>query len=126
MEDPTPLTRLTIQDIQLELIRRQQFNRFDGQRITQDLLAQRTLWEAVLLDRPCNFDLIKLRDLSSNHWNTDMLFILAVNESSAYQLKELGQQWLADSIDILDADATSRELGIIPSDARSLVEMWWD
>src|SRR5258706_13502985 len=105
MGEPLPLTQLTIQDIQLELIRRHQFNRFDGKRISHDLLAQRTLWEAVLLDRQGNFDLVKLRDLSNNLWNTDTLFILAVDDSSAYQLKELGQQWLADSIDILGADA---------------------
>lgn len=48
----------TVQDIQLELIRRTSFNAMDGEKIYVSLMAHRDLREAVLLDRPgvANYD----------------------------------------------------------------------
>ena len=126
MEESPRLTEANIQDIQLELIRRRQFNNFDGSRVIRDLLEHRDLWEAVLLDGQPPFNLIKLRDLSVNRWSTDTLFILAADDASANRLKELGEQWLADSVDIRGEEATGRELGIFPPGNRRIVEMWWD
>lgn len=125
-EEPLPLTAATVQEIQLELIRRTQHNNFDGKHIAEDLLAHRELWESVLLDGLSPLNLIKLRDLSGNYWNTDTLFILAVDEAGAHQLKELGEQWLADSVETYDAEATGRELGTSDPGDRRLVQMWWD
>ena len=126
IEQPVPLTNATVQDIQLELIRRTQHNAFDGKHIAGDLLERRELWESVLLDGPSPLNLIKLRDLSGNYWNTDTLFILAVDEAGAYRLKELGEQWLADSVETYGAEATGRELGTSDPGPRRLVQMWWD
>lgn len=126
MEESSRLTEANIQDIQLELIRRRQFNNFDGSRVVRDLLEHRDLWEAVLLDGQPPFNLIKLRDLSANGWSTDTLFILAADDASANRLKEFGEQWLADSVDIRGEEATGRELGIFPPGNRRIVEMWWD
>ena len=126
IEQPVPLTNATVQEIQLELIRRTQHNSFDGEQVHRDLLERRDLWEAVLLDRPDPTSLIKLRDLSGNYWNTDTLFILAVDEAGAYRLKELGEQWLADSVETYGAEATGRELGTSDPGPRRLVQMWWD
>lgn len=120
------LAEATVQEIQLELIRRRQFNNFDGQRIVHDLFENRNLWEAILLDGQPPLDLVKLRDLSANHWNADTLFILAVDDASAHRLQELGEQWLADSVDVRGEEATGRELGIFPPGSRRIVEMWWD
>ncbi len=39
-----------MQEIQLELIRRHQFNAFDGRKIAASLRQHRSLWEAVLMD----------------------------------------------------------------------------
>lgn len=46
-----PLGKATIQEIQLELIRRRRFHEFDGQRVADCLLQHRDLWEAVMMDR---------------------------------------------------------------------------
>jgi hypothetical protein len=46
------LRQATVQDIQLELIRRTTFNTFDGERVCEILKRHRNLWRAVLFDRP--------------------------------------------------------------------------
>ena len=81
------LRNATVQEIQLELIRRTSFNALDGEKVYASLLRNRGLWLACLLDRPGLPDyqtprqlltsgLIKLRDLADNFWNADHLFIL--------------------------------------------------
>jgi hypothetical protein len=80
-----PLGEATAQDIQLELIRRWQFNAFDGERVAAKLLEHRDLWESVMMDRLAlsgfgdlpAMGLIKLRDLPYNEWNVDTLYMLA-------------------------------------------------
>ena len=85
MNDSLLLREATVQEIQLELIRRTTFNAFDGERIYASLMKHRAYWQAVLLDRPglANYQkpgrllmsgLIKLRDLDDNLWNADQLF----------------------------------------------------
>ena len=51
MNEPRSLGDATVQEIQLELIRRTRFNAFDGERVTASLIRHRELWMAVLLDR---------------------------------------------------------------------------
>src|SRR5205809_6162417 len=88
------LTEASVQEIQLELIRRTQFNAFDGERVVAALERHQELWEAALMDRPCFSDadrlppagLIKLRDLSQNIWNVDTLYILCPDAGSARRL----------------------------------------
>jgi hypothetical protein len=123
MEDSSDLRKATIQDIQLELIRRHRFNNFDGRRVIADLLAYRDWWEAVLMDRMD--DLIKLRDLSDNFWNVDTLYILATNARNAWRLAELAEDWQADTVEVFEAEATERELGGGIEEQR-LVAVWWD
>src|SRR6266478_6162978 len=84
--EPLPLTEASVQEIQLELIRRRRFNQFDGPRIVASLRRHRSLWRAVLMDRlgyvsdldgtQSVSDLIKLRDLPHNDWNVDDMYIL--------------------------------------------------
>src|SRR5437868_14873092 len=52
MNDSLRLRDATVQEIQLELIRRTRFNAFDGERIYASLMKHRAYWQAVLLDRP--------------------------------------------------------------------------
>jgi hypothetical protein len=84
MSESISLRDATVQDIQLELIRRTRFNDFDGEKVCASLLRHRDLWRAALLDRPGvpNYaeptillagGLIKLRDLSDDIWNADTL-----------------------------------------------------
>ena len=124
------LTTATVQEIQLELIRRHQHNNFDGEDVAADLMAHREWWEAVLMDThglggsgPAH--LFKLRDLAGNSWNVDTLYILAVNESSARRLARFADRWLADEVCVHEAEETNRALGGGIEQQR-LVTMWWD
>jgi hypothetical protein len=66
----------TAQEMQLELIRRWQYNAFDGERVAAKLYECRDLWKAVMMDRLSisnpgrlpGMGLIKLRDLPNNEW----------------------------------------------------------
>src|SRR5580693_6616043 len=100
MNDSLLLRKATVQEIQLELIRRTRFNAFDGERIYDSLMKHRAYWQAVLLDRPglANYQkpghlltlgLIKLRDLDDNLWNADQLFILTAKREQAVQLARI-------------------------------------
>jgi hypothetical protein len=114
----------SVQDIQLELIRRSSFNSFNGPRVHRDLLARRALWKAVLIDRPrC---LIKLRDLADDCWNVDTLFVLARDENSARVLAELEEPWEADWVIVDGQQATKAALGSTVDRAERLVTFWWD
>ena len=117
------LTEATVQEIQLELIRRHQHNYFEGEKVAADLMAHREWWEAVLMDASAG--LVKLRDLADNFWNVDTLYILATNEHSARRLAELGERWLADTVAVYDEEETNWELGGGIEEQR-LVTMWWD
>ncbi|WP_439622658.1 hypothetical protein [Gemmata sp.] len=97
MEANRSLRDATVQDIQLELIRRTRFNAFDGERVFATLQRHRPLWVAVLLDRPGRSlpygsslllvdGLIKLRDLPDNRWNTDTLYLLTPTLDDAREL----------------------------------------
>jgi hypothetical protein len=132
---PSLLTEATVQEIQLELIRRTQFNAFDGERVGAALVAHRDLWEAVLMDRFClsnpgrlpSLGLIKLRDLSSNYWNVDTLYILCPDAASARQLAGIAEteDWGGMVQVHDDAEEVESALG----SARrpyAVVSVWWD
>lgn len=132
---PKLLIEATVQEIQLELIRRTQFNAFDGERVVAALQAHRDLWEAVLMDRFCFSEpgwlprsgLIKLRDLSDNLWNVDTLYILCPDAARARQLGEIAEaedwggmvQVHDDEEDVGSALGSSGRRGAI-------VSVWWD
>src|SRR3954447_10484766 len=97
MSEPLLLRDASVQDIQLELLRRTRFNALDGERVVASLLRHRGLWLAALLDRPGVPDytapgalltsgLIKLRDLADDYWNADTLFILTATPEQAREL----------------------------------------
>jgi len=132
MFDPsTLLATATVQDIHLELIRRSEHNAFHGERVLADLLAHRHDWQAVLFDtyglatdRGLPARLIKLRDMASNDYNADTLYILAVSEAAAHRLAALAASWGAEP-HLYNREETERALGT--SDANAcLVQMWWD
>ncbi len=123
----------TVQDVQLELIRRSQYNAFEGERVAKDLLSNRDLWIAVLMDRfgvpnppwlP-SAGLIKLRDLDQDFWNVDTLFILAKNATAARKLAAFRDRWAADTAVVHEQEDTERILGGWGLKGR-LVTLWWD
>lgn len=133
--EPLPLAEASVQEIQLELIRRQRFNQFDGRHVVTSLRRHRHLWRAVLMDRlgfvseegGSNWGLIKLRDLSGNRWNVDDLFILTDTLEQARQLRDIAEaeQWLADNVAILE-DERARASALGTSDPGYVISFWWD
>lgn len=138
MNESLSLRDASVQDIQLELIRRTSFNSMNGERIVASLLRHRDLWLAVLLDRPGlpNYDepiriltagLIKLRDLPQNLWNADKLFILTRTREQARSLARIAEEedWIGDEVHVYD---NQKEIGQALGTGRQygLVSVWWD
>ena len=124
--EPLPLTEASVQEIQLELIRRKQFNFFDGRKIAASLRRHRALWRAVLMDRS-GTDLIKLRDLPDNCWNVDELFIMTDTYSQAYELQRIAEdeQWQADTTQLIQSES-ARSSALGTSQPGFIVSFWWD
>ena len=131
----TPLSEAGIQEIQLELIRRRQFNAFDGQRVVDCLQQHRDLWEAVMMERLAlshpgglpTLGLMKLRDLSKDEWNVDTLYILTSNRENAERLAEIFslRQW-GGMVDIhTQWDEVDSALGGAKP-GQAIVSIWWD
>jgi hypothetical protein len=132
---PRLLTEATVQEIQLELIRRTQFKAFDGERVVAALEKHRDLWEAVLMDRFGISDPgglpragpIKLRDLSQNYWNVDTLYILCPDAARARQLGELAEtEGWGELVTVHEErDEVDGALGG-GRRAQAVVSIWWD
>ncbi len=138
MGDAIRLRDATVQDIQLELLRRTTFNSLDGVRVRDSLLKHRHLWHAVLLDRsgvPNYADpgrlltagLIKLRDLPDNLWNADTLSVLTPTRSAAEQLMAVAEaeDWGGEATVHADQEDTDRALGTGRQEY-GLLSVWWD
>ena len=138
MNESLSLRDASVQDIQLELLRRTRFNALDGERVVASLLAHRNLWRACLLDRPglANYaepslllmsGLIKLRDLSDNLWNADTLFILTRTRDQARQLARIVEEedWGGEAHVFDDQKEIDRALGTGRQE-NGLLSVWWD
>lgn len=138
MTDATTLREASVQDIQLELVRRTTFNALDGERVSASLMAYRDLWQAVLLDRPGVPDfthpgrlltagLIKLRDLPDGVWNADTLFVLTPTREAADRLKAVAEteDWGGEVTVYGDIEETDRALGT-GRQKYGLLSVWWD
>jgi hypothetical protein len=138
MSQVIALRDASVQDIQLELIRRTRFNAFDGERIFASLLRHRSLWAAAMLDRPGHSPpygsalllidgLIKLRDLPDNIWNADTLYILTPSSEAACELGRHieTEHWGGEVIVYEDRDEMGAAFGTI-GDEYGLLTVWWD
>jgi hypothetical protein len=138
MNESLSLRDASVQDIQLELIRRTTFNAMDGERIVASLLAHRDLWLAVLLDRTgvpnyakprmlLTAGLIKLRDLPDNFWNADKLFILTRTREQARRLAQIADE--EDWCGMIQLYENQEELDYALGTGREeygLLSIWWD
>jgi hypothetical protein len=138
MNGSISLRDATVQDIQLELLRRAKWNALDGQRVIRSLLEHRELWLAVLLDRPgvANYakptlllmgGLIKLRDLPDNFWNADTLFILTQTHVHARRLAQIIEEedWGGEVRVVENQEEIDSALGT-GRDDYGLLSVWWD
>jgi hypothetical protein len=132
---PTLLTQATVQGIQLELIRRTDFNAFHGERVVAALMAHHDLWEAVMMDRFCfsnpgrlpTSGLIKLRDLPNNEWNVDTLYVLCPDSASARQLAEIAEteDW-GGMVQVHDDEEDVQSALGGTGRPYAIVSIWWD
>ena len=138
MNEVLSLREASVQDIQLELLRRTMFNALDGEKLHASLRKHRDLWLAVLLDRPGVADytepgrllisgLIKLRDLPHNLWNADTLFILTRTHLLAQKLARITEEedWGGEVQVYEDQKEIDRALGTGRQEY-GLLSIWWD
>jgi hypothetical protein len=138
MNDSLSLRDATVQEIQLELLRRTTFNALDGERVVASLLRHRELWLAALLDRPgvanyakpgllLTLGLIKLRDLPDNFWNADTLFVLTPTHAEARELARIAEEeeWAGEVCVYENQEEIDRALGT-GRDEYGLMSVWWD
>ena len=132
------LREASVQEIQLELLRRTRFNALDGERVYASLLKRQDLWLATLLDRPgvANYaepglllmsGLIKLRDLPDNCWNADTLFVLTPTRQAAVDLARIADEedWGGEVQVYKNQEEIDRALGTGRQDF-GLLSIWWD
>jgi hypothetical protein len=138
MNESLALRAATVQEIQLELLRRTSFNALDGEIVAASLLRHRELWLAVLLDRPGVADygkpsrlllsgLIKLRDLPDDLWNADTLFVLTETWPQARELARIAEEeeWAGEVYVYENQEEIDRALGT-GRDDYGLLTVWWD
>lgn len=136
--EPLSLRAATVQEIQLELLRRTSFNALVGELVYASLMRHRDLWRAVLLDRPGipNYaeptfllisGLIKLRDIPDNFWNADSLFISTRSHADAQELARIieEEEWGGEVQVYEDQSEIDRALGIGRLEY-GLLSVWWD
>ncbi len=129
----TTLGAATVQELQLELIRRTRPGATDGNRIVADLLANPALWVSAMMERFCfsnpgklaTIGLIKLRDLPENFWNADTLYILTPDVASAHKLGASAENW--GGMVLIHDDLADVQSAIGGSGRENaVVSIWWD
>jgi len=138
MNESPSLRDATVQEIQLELLRRTTFNALDGEPVLASLLRHRELWLAVLLDRQgvpnyaeprrlLAMGLIKLRDLPDNFWNADTLFVLTETHAQARELARIIEEedWGGEVYVFENQEDIDGALGT-GRDEYGLLRVWWD
>jgi hypothetical protein len=112
------------QQIQLDIIAKTNFNRFDGKRITEWLKENHKMWRAALLP----LDFISLRDMDDGGWHADTLYIYP-EDGWQFELEEvMREQFNADEVSWIGGSSAADMLGTTEVEDRSYVilEAWWD
>jgi hypothetical protein len=113
-----------VQQIQLDIIARTNFNLFNGREIARWLQANHKMWKAVLLP----LDFISLRDMDEGYWHADTLYIY-VEDGWQLKLEEvMREQFNADEIRWIGGDSAVDMLGTTEVEDKSnvILEAWWD
>jgi hypothetical protein len=129
-----------VQEIQFELMKLASFNDFDGERVVEDLINFKELWRGAVMDRGyCDFvseprfvsgiNLIKLRDIDSDYWSVDTLFILP-KPGKEDSLEELANTWKADEVGWVGGKEACKMLGSYSGEreenSKQVLRIWWD
>jgi hypothetical protein len=127
------LRQYSVQQLQLELIRRFVGRRVQGNQLVHFLLEQQTLWEGVILNeidfipslklRPLP-SLIKLGALPTNQWYARSLYLVTSSEEHAEQLQRLGVEqglWHDDAVFLFDKHSSETILGMWRIEQRVMI-----
>jgi hypothetical protein len=129
------LAKATVQEIQLELIRRAGISSFDGKAVVSSLKRNRDLWEAAMIDRIClqrgiqipYNALNKLREIPYGIWNADTLYVLTPSIAKGKKLARVakkdqrgGEQHLH-----VDQEQLAAAMGG-PALGTAVFQVWWD
>ena len=124
------LEEAPLQALYLDIIRRQEFNAYEGHAVFEGLIQHRALWVAALLDRLTVSDelegelhmLWQLRSIQRSRLHKhDTLYILAKDQEAATIL--VAQPW-ASEIGIVQPNRVNKFVDF-PAEQR-LVTIWWD
>lgn len=113
-----PKTITEPQGLWLDLIRMSSYDEFDGEKVVEELLANKGLWESVImLQGPPG---ITLRDLPEGFHNVATLFIL-VPEGKESKMEKLARTWKADEINWVENPSS-----FLGGGEGSVLSVWWD
>lgn len=107
----------TMQDLYLEILRRSVCNSLNGQRVYDDLMAHRDLWQSAYPVRESGGNEVTLRDLASDAHDVDTLYLRSTEEHEA-ALSKIARKWRADEFDAEQDKYADK--GVM------LVRIWWD
>ncbi len=113
-----------VQQIQLDIIAKTNFNLFDGKRIAEWLKENHKMWRAVLLP----LDFISLRDMDDGRWHADTLYIYP-EDGWQFKLEEVvKEQFNADEVSWIGGSSAVDMLGTTEVENKPYVilEAWWD
>ena len=135
-KEPSPLSSVSVQDIQFELLRRSAGGEFEVEAVIDIFKANPHLWTGAIIDRlgvnerghrlpPMS--MIKLRDIGTNYWNADTLLVLCPGRAAADELAALlPMERFGCMIDIKDDETElDRALGGA-DDGVVILRAWWD
>ena len=112
-----------VQEIQLEIIARTNFNFFNGRKIAQWLRENHKMWRAVLLP----LDPLSLRDMADGHWHADTLYIYP-EDGWQFKLEEImKEQFGADETRWIGGESAADLVGDSEIDGSYVIlAAWWD
>lgn len=114
----------TLQLVQLDLLRSVHLDGFDAERISADLTSHKDLWEAVLMAPDPTWYLLSLRDLPTNRWSDDCLYILTA-ETHHEALNELVSGWHPRELLWLDEAECQAALRLSEQSGQRVLRLFW-
>lgn len=127
-EETSKMTVTHVQKLHLELIKRANFNSFNGNIVANGLLANADSWTAVIAAHSYRSHPVYrlFEEIPEDEWSPDTLWIMAVDDQAATQLMALCRQWGAEQVGIYDFTNDPQLHNLAMIDDEVLVRAWWD
>jgi len=113
------------------------YNSFDGNKVVDDLLRWRHLWEAVTADW-CSYstgnrfeavcDLHRLIYLPENLWMVDTVHILTSGIDDPLLQRQIKEHWKGAALTVFSVEQIDWNLntGMLLPDDQHIYRVWWD